>query len=48
VLFDAASDGSHIVLAMLIVGLVFLGVIGLGEFVHAALHRRQARRARLH
>jgi hypothetical protein len=46
VILDAASDGSHIILGMLIVGLVFLAVIGLGELVHSAAHRRQARRAR--
>jgi hypothetical protein len=46
VISDAATDGSHIILAMLIVGLVFLGVIGIGEFVHFAVHRRHARRAR--
>jgi len=46
VIFDASTDGTHIILAMLIVGFVFLGVIGLGEFVHAAVHRRHARRAR--
>ena len=45
-ILDAASDGSHIILGMLIVGLVFLAVIGLGELVHAAAHRRHARRAR--
>ena len=43
---DAATDGSHIILAMLIVGFVFLGVIGVGEFVRFAVHRRHARRAR--
>jgi hypothetical protein len=46
VILDAASDGSHIILGMLIVGLVFLGVIGLGELVRAAGHRRHARRTR--
>ncbi len=45
-ILDAASDGSHIILAMLIVGCVFLGVIGLGEFVRIAGHRRKARRTR--
>jgi len=46
VIFDASTDGTHIILAMLIVGFVFLGVIGVGQLVHAAAHRRQARRAR--
>ena len=45
-ILSAASDGTHIILGMLIVGLVFLGVIGLGEFVRFASHRRHARRAR--
>jgi hypothetical protein len=44
VIFDAASDGTHIILAMLIVGLVFLGVVVIGEAVKAAGHRRKARR----
>ena len=39
-ILDAASDGTHIVLAMLIVGFVFLGVIGLGELVRSLTHRR--------
>ncbi len=45
-LFDAASDGTHVITGMLIVGLVFLVVIGIGELVHAAAHRRRARRPR--
>jgi len=44
VIFDAASDGTHIILGMLVVGLVFLGVIALGQLVKAAGHRRKARR----
>jgi hypothetical protein len=44
VIFDAASDGLNIITAMLIVGLVFLGVIGLGELTKALGHRRKARR----
>ena len=43
-IFDAASDGTHIILGMLVVGLVFLGVIALGQLVKAAGHRRKARR----
>ena len=43
-IFDAASDGTHIILGMLVVGFVFLAVIGLGELVKAASHRRKARR----
>ena len=45
-LFDAASDGSHVITGMLIVGLVFLAVIGIGELVHVAAHRRRAKRPR--
>ena len=41
---NAASDGLHIIVGMLIVGLVFLAVIALGELVKAASHRRKARR----
>ena len=43
-ILDAASDGLHIIVGMLIVGLVFLAVIGLGEAVKAVSHRRKARR----
>jgi hypothetical protein len=44
-LLDAASEGRNIILGMLIVGLIFLAVIGLGELTNAASHRRAARRA---
>jgi hypothetical protein len=44
VIFDAASDGTHIIAGMLIVGLVFLAVIGLGELSKAVGHRRKARK----
>ncbi len=44
VIFDAASDGLHVIVGMLIVGLVFIGVIALGELAKAASHRRKARR----
>ena len=43
-IFDAAGDGLHIILGMLIVGLVFLAVIGLGELSNYLGHRRAARR----
>ena len=46
VIYDAASDGSHVIIGMLIVGLIFLGVIGVGELVRSATHRRKARRPR--
>jgi hypothetical protein len=44
VIFDAASDGKHVVIGMLIVGLVFLGTIGIGELTKWVGHRREARR----
>jgi|GEM_PF-1211159 hypothetical protein len=44
-LADAAEDGKKVVLSMLVVGLVFLAVIGLGELTHYAGARR--RRAKL-
>jgi hypothetical protein len=44
VIFDAASEGTHVILGMLIVGLIFLTVIILGELTHWAGHRRAARR----
>jgi hypothetical protein len=44
VIFDAASDGTNIIFGMLVVGLVFVAVIGIGELVKAAGHRRKARR----
>ena len=43
-ILDAASDGLHVITAMLLVGLVFLAVIGLGELAKAMSHRRKARR----
>jgi hypothetical protein len=38
------SDGKHVILAMLIVGLVFVGVIAIGELAHRASERRRARK----
>jgi hypothetical protein len=43
-IFDAASEGTHFILGMLIVGLIFLTVIVLGELTKWAGHRRDARR----
>jgi hypothetical protein len=43
-IFDAATEGKHVILGMLIVGLIFLAVIGLGELSNWAGHRRAARR----
>jgi hypothetical protein len=43
-IFDEAADGVHIITAMLIVGFVFLGAIGIGELFRSINHRRKARR----
>jgi hypothetical protein len=43
-IFDAASEGTHVILGMLVVGLIFLTVIVLGELTHWAGHRRAERR----
>jgi hypothetical protein len=43
-IFDAASEGTHVILGMLVVGLVFLAVIGIGELSHWAGHRRAERK----
>jgi hypothetical protein len=46
----ATSEGVSVILVMLVVGLIFLGVVVLGELTHAfgerRAHRRAARRAR--
>lgn len=44
-IYDAASEGLHLILGMLVVGLIFLVVIGLGELTHWVGHRRAERRA---
>jgi hypothetical protein len=43
-IFDAASEGTHVILGMLVVGLIFLTVIGLGELSNWVGHRRAARK----
>jgi hypothetical protein len=43
-LFDAASEGLHVIIGMLVVGLIFLAVIALGELSHYASHRRAVRK----
>jgi len=47
-LLDNASEGTHVIEAMLIVGLIFLGVILLGELTHWAGHRRAERKRATH
>jgi len=46
-LFDPVSDGKHVILIMLITGLVFVAVIGLGEWTHRIGERRRERKSRL-
>jgi heme/copper-type cytochrome/quinol oxidase subunit 2 len=43
---SAATEGKKIITAMLIVGLVFIGVIALGQTSRWLRHRRKERRAR--
>ena len=42
-IFDAATEGKHVILGMLIVGLIFVATIALGELTHWASHRRTER-----
>lgn len=45
-LADAAAEGRKVVLAMLVVGLVFVSVIALGELTHHLGSKRKAQRPR--
>ena len=47
-IFDPVSDGKHVILIMLITGLIFLVVIGLGELAHRASDRRRERKRHVH
>jgi hypothetical protein len=47
-ILDAAKEGRDVILAMLVVGLIFLGVILLGELAHRANNRRKARKRQLY
>ena len=38
---DAAAEGRKVIIGMLIVGLVFAGVIALGQTLHWVRHRRR-------
>jgi hypothetical protein len=44
VIFDAATEGKDVILAMLIVGLIFCAVIALGQLTEWFNHRRAERR----
>ena len=41
---DAATEGKHVLLGMLIVGLIFAGTIALGQTLEWLRHRQRARR----
>jgi hypothetical protein len=41
VLADAASEGKKVIIAMLVVGLIFVSVIALGETSRYLRHRRR-------
>ena len=45
-IFDAASDGKHVITAMLVVGLIFLGTIAIGGLTKWLGHRREAQKPR--
>ena len=46
-ILDPVSDGKHVIFGMLIVGLVFLSVIGIGELRHWLSERRRERKRQL-
>ena len=39
---DAAEEGQKVITAMLVVGLIFIGVIALGELTKYVVHRRRS------
>ena len=43
---DAAEEGRKVVLSMLVTGLVFVGVIALGELTHYLGHKRKSAKRR--
>ena len=45
-IFDAVSDGKHIIIGMLLTGLAFLLVVAIGELTRWAGHRRAERKRR--
>ena len=42
-IYDAVSEGKHVITAMLVVGLIFVGVIAIGQTLHWLRHRRRSR-----
>ena len=42
VIADAATEGKHVILGMLIVGLIFISVIAIGELGHWLRSRRRS------
>jgi hypothetical protein len=46
ILADAAEEGRKVILSMLVVGLVFLGVIVVGDVLHHYSLKRDARKSR--
>jgi hypothetical protein len=46
VIYDAVSDGKHILYGMLITALIFCAVIAIGELSKWAGHRRAERKRR--
>jgi heme/copper-type cytochrome/quinol oxidase subunit 2 len=38
----AAQEGKEVITAMLVVGLIFVGVIALGQLLHWLRHRRRS------
>jgi len=44
VIFDAVSDGKHVLYGMLITALIFCAVVAIGELTKWAGHRRQAKK----
>jgi hypothetical protein len=43
-LANAAEEGRNVVLSMLVVGLIFVVVVGIGELANYAAHKRSARK----
>jgi hypothetical protein len=41
-LANAAEEGKHVITGMLVVGLIFIGVIALGETSRALRHKRRS------